>query len=187
VSAVETKAVGFNSAVRGIKAIAGDEAFGQLVKMLPAETVALIEKPPLAVAWISPIHFEHLATHANKLCFEGREEPLLQAAKRAMKDDLSTLYKVFIRLLSPQYVIERGTKIWDTYNRNNGALVARQTGDRSAEVRYTGIVTSYPEFWVWQRGCIIGALEQTGLKMPGALLKSGGGHGPEAIIECNWS
>lgn len=124
---VEVKAVGFNSAVRGIRTVAGDESFAQLVKMLPAETVALIERPPLPVSWISPIHFEHLSTHANKLCFEGREEPMLQAAKRAMKDDLSTLYKVFIRLLSPQYVIERGTKIWDTYNRNNGSLIAAWT------------------------------------------------------------
>jgi hypothetical protein len=183
---VETKAVGFNSAVRGIRAIAGEESFAQMVKMLPAETAALIERPPLPVSWLSPIHFELLSTHAFKLCFEGREEPLLQAAKKAMKDDLSTLYKVFIRLLSPQYVIERGTKIWDTYNRNNGSLVARQTGDRTAEVRYSGIVTSYPEFWIWQRGCIIGALEQTGLKAPRALLKAGGGRSSEGIIEASW-
>jgi hypothetical protein len=158
-----------------------------VVKTLPKETVELIERPALPVTWISPQHFNNLITACTKRIFHGREEPLLNAAKQAMREDLSSFYKVFIKLLSPQFVIERGTKLWDTYNRDNGTVSSRRSGERSAEVQYSGIVTSFPEFWVWQRGCIIGILEQTGLKLPRATLVKGGGSLPDAVIEASWA
>ena len=42
------------------------------------------------------------------------------------------MYKMFIRFLSPQFVIERGTKLWAQYTRKQGRRAATADGPRRA-------------------------------------------------------
>src|SRR4051812_40405102 len=145
----------------------------------------MLAKPPLPVEWVPG----RPGTEMIRVVYEitgRRDELLIQAAKAQLRADLKTIYKVFVRFASPQYVIERGAKLWDTYNRNNGKVLVRQSGDNSAEVHFSGIALPFPAFWVYQRGAILGVLEATGLKQPRAVLKSGGAHSPDAIIEASW-
>ncbi len=182
----EAKGAGFLSATAAIKSVCTGEQWAKLLKAIAPDTAAMITSPPMPVAWIPAKHGSEIIRNAYEVAFGRRDDLLMQCAKKQLRSDLNTIYKIFVRLASPQYVIERGAKLWDTYNRHNGAVVARQTSDTSAEVRFTGVVTSFPAFWIYQRGAIVGVLEATGLKQPRAVLTSGGASEPDAVIEASW-
>jgi hypothetical protein len=183
----EAKASGFLSSMRAIKSVCSEAQWDKLLKSLSPETAEAVRAPPLPVSWMPARIPNELLRKAYDVAFGRRDEPILEAAKIALRGDMGTIYKVFIRLSSPQFVIERGAKLWDTYNRHNGVASSRRSSETSAEIRYSGIVTSFPAFWVYQRGAIIGILEATGLNSPKAVILSGGNREPDAVIEASWT
>jgi hypothetical protein len=157
------KAAGFNSVVSVLRdGMLDARSFAAVVARLPAETAAAIKTPPLPVQWIPCERYGDLVSTALRFGFDGDEEQLVEMGRRAFLYDLKTLYRMFIKLLTPSFVISRGTKLWLTYNRNNGLLTARQVGDRRCEVTYENIVAVYPGFWSYQRGCLLAAVQATG-------------------------
>jgi uncharacterized protein (TIGR02265 family) len=156
------KAAGFNSVVAVLRDQLAPEVFAAVVRKLPPQTAEAIKTPPLSVQWIPCERYGDLVSSALVHGFGGDEAQLVEMGRRAFLHDLKTVYRVFIKFLAPAFVIERGSKLWLTYNRNNGMLKARRTGDRTAEVSYENIVAVYPGFWSYQRGCLLAAVQATG-------------------------
>jgi hypothetical protein len=157
------KAAGFNSVVAVLRdALLGPDEFGAVMARLPAETAEAIRSPPLPVQWIPCERYGDLVATALKYGFAGDEEKLVEMGRRAFLHDLKTLYRVFIKFMSPSYVIRRASSLWLTYNRNNGLLTAQQVGERQCEITYEKIVAVYPGFWSYQRGCLVAAVQATG-------------------------
>ncbi len=182
------KAAGFNSVVAVLRdGLLDPSAFATVVGKLPSETAAAIKKPPLPVQWIPCERYGELVSTALVHGFGGDEERLVELGRRAFLHDLKTLYRVFIKFLAPAYVIERGSKIWLTYNRNNGLLIAKRIGDRCAEVSYEKIAAVYPGFWSYQRGCLLAAVQATGyLKATVVIARPGDADG-NALFRIDWS
>lgn len=185
----EGKASGFNSAVATLRQLVTPEAFQRVVAALPPETVELIEHPPLSLAWISTAHFRALVDAAVAQLFDGDESRLVEWGRRAVAHDLRTIYKVFIRFLSPRFVIERGARLWDTYQRNFGHAEAEVDGDNGCIVRYDGLPLAYtsPAFWAYQRGALHGVMDATGMKNVVVELVAGGGNTGHARFRVSWS
>ena len=181
------KVVGFNSVVAVLRDdMLGADRFAAIVGRLPPATANAIRQPPLPVQWIPCERYGDLVSTALVHAFGGDEERLVEMGRRAFLHDLKTVYRVFIKLLAPAFVIERGTKLWLTYNRNNGVLTARRTGDRSAEVTYEKIVAVYPGFWSYQRGCLLAAVQATGFpKATVAVARPGDATG-NATFRVDW-
>jgi hypothetical protein len=157
------KAAGFNSVVAVLRdSMLGAAAFADVVRKLPAATAAAIETPPLPVQWIPCERYADLVSAVLVHGFGGDEERLVEMGRRAFLHDLKTVYRVFIKLMSPSHVIARASNLWLTYNRGNGALTARALDDRRCEVSYDKIVAVYPGFWAYQRGCLLAAVQATG-------------------------
>jgi hypothetical protein len=184
----ESKASGFNGGVAALRKVAGEAAFEHLViPLLPAETAALVRKPPLAVAWLPARNFIDLVRAADRI-FGGDESKLMEWGHQALLGDMKTVYRMFIRLLSPQFVIERGAKLWDTYVRNQGTARATVTGDRSADVRYEGLALELmsPAYWAYQRGALRGIMDATGMKNIQVETIAGAGNNNHAHFRIRW-
>jgi uncharacterized protein (TIGR02265 family) len=182
------KAAGFNSVVAVLRdGLLGEKAFATVVAHLPHATVEVIRTPPLPVQWIPCERYGDLVAAALVHGFGGDEEQLVEMGRRAFLHDLKTLYRVFIKLLSPAYVIGRASSLWLTYNRNNGLLTARQVGDRRCEVTYENIVAVYPGFWSYQRGCLLAAVQATGYSKATVVVSRPGTRTGNALFTIDWS
>ena len=182
----EAKASGFNSMVAVARATLGPELFAEVLRHVPAATRALVETPPLPVSWIPVARYGEVVAAVLAHGFGGDERRMVEMGRRAFEQDLKTLYRVFIKLLSPLHVIERGTKLWLTYNRNNGLLRATPSGENRCEITYEGVVGVYPGFWSFQRGCLTAAVHATGFKQVTITLVRGGGRSGDATFTIEW-
>ncbi|MGZ3405304.1 MAG: hypothetical protein ACXVAN_02590 [Polyangia bacterium] len=181
------KAAGFNSVVAVLRDdLLGADAFAAVVGKLPPATAEAIKSPPLPVSWIPCERYGDLVSSALVHGFGGNEERLVEMGRRAFLHDLKTVYRVFIKLMSPGFVIDRATKLWLTYNRDNGLLTARQLGDRCAEVSYEKIVAVYPGFWSYQRGCLLAAVQATGYTKATVVVSRPGDANGNAKFKIDW-
>ena len=181
------KGAGFNSIVAVLRdELLSAEEFADLVRKLPPETAEAIQAPPLPIEWIPCARYGDLLSGVLKYAFRGDEERVVELGRRAFLYDLKTLYRVFIKLTSPGFVIDRASRIWLTYNRDNGSLSARKLGDTRCEVSYDKIRAIYPGFWSHQRGCLLAAVQATGYPRATAVVsRPDDGHG-NAVITVDW-
>jgi uncharacterized protein (TIGR02265 family) len=182
----EAKGAGFNTVAAVIRTMLGPKGFETVTRALPPSTAALMKQPPLPMQWLPCGHFGELISTALRHGFNGDEQQLVEVGRKSLVHDLNTLYRMFVKLLSPRYVIDRGAKLWLTYNRNNGTLRAVQTGDHSCDVFYEGVACVYPGFWAYQRGCLTAAMEATGYRKATITLVRGAGTTGDAQFTLAW-
>jgi hypothetical protein len=182
------KGAGFNSIVAILRdELLSAEEFAGFVRKLPPETAEAIQTPPLPMEWIPCARYGDLLSGLLKHAFRGDEERVVELGRRAFLYDLKTLYRVFIKLMSPGYVIDRASRIWLTYNRDNGALSARKVGETRCEVHYDKIRAIYPGFWAHQRGCLLAAVQATGYPRVTAVVSRPDDGQGNAIITVDWA
>jgi hypothetical protein len=180
-----SKAAGFTTTTHTIREMASADAWERLLAALPEDTRALVHKPPLAVAWLDVHHFGALIDTALRVVFAGDEGALVVVGRRSIGKDLNTLYKMFIRLATPSFVIQRATKLWAQYNQEHGHMAAASLDMHSARITYSNIVIGSPAFWAYQRGAILAAVDATGIKNARIELAAGGGV-DSATFEARW-
>lgn len=184
----EGKGSGFNQAVQTLRRMVPAEAFERMVATLPEETAALVRRPPLSLAWIPTRHFTVLLRAAEAQLFGGNEALIADWGRQAVLGDLRTIYKMFVRFLSPQWVIERAARLWETYVRNQGRVEATPVGSAACEVRYSGLPAEVVSagYWAYQRGALRGVMEATGMKQIDVELLEGGGTAMHARFRVRW-
>ncbi len=184
----ESKGSGFSSAVTILRRMLPVEAFEQVLGALPPDTAELVRHPPLPVAWIPMHHFPDLLRAVRAHGFGVDEKGFEEWGRQAILIDMRGIYKMFIRFLSPQFVIERGAKLWQTYTRDQGVVHAAGDGSSAAIVNYDGLPTALvsPEFWAYQRGVLLGIMEATGMKQIGVETLGGGGTAQSALYRVSW-
>ncbi len=184
----ESKGSGFASAVAVLKRMAPADELERVLASLPAQTAELVRKPPLPVAWIASSHLRLLSAAVSRELFGGDEKKLEEWGRQAMLSDLRGMYKMFVRFLSAQFVIERAAKLWDQYSRNQGSVRAAPAGDAAAEVVYSGLPVELmtPAFWAYQRGVLRGVMEATGYKAISVETLEGAGSSGHARFRISW-
>jgi hypothetical protein len=184
----ESKGSGFTSAIIVLRKMVDADALERVIETLPPDTAELVRRPPLPVAWIPSHHFRLLSQAVTRDLFDGDEKRLEDWGRQAMLVDLRGIYKMFIRFLSAQFVIERGAKLWETYSRNQGTVRARAVGDAAAEVVYDGLPIEIvgPDFWAYQRGVLRGVMEATGYKTITVETVEGAGNTGHACFRVSW-
>jgi len=188
VSVPESKGSGFASAVMVLRKMVPVETLERILATLSPETAELVRHPPLPVAWIAVHHFPELSRAVRTHAFGSDEKKFEEWGRQAMLADLRGIYKMFIRFLSPQFVIERGAKLWQTYTRNQGSVRALADGDSGALVTYEGLPHELvsPEFWAYPRGVLLGVMEATGMKSIGVVTLAGAATSTSARFRVSW-
>lgn len=119
--------------------------------------------------------------------YRKNEDMMVEIGKKSFGGDLNSIYRVFIRIATPEYVADKASKIWETYNRNNGTLIARKPQDRMVELTYSGLFRGSPAYWAYQRGTVSAAIEATGVKRFNMTCLEGAGVHNRAVYRVTWA
>ena len=180
------KAAGFNSCVAALRRMVDGAAFERFVSSLPEDQQQPILWPHIASAWIPAEIADAVmaAIHAGPL--GGSDEKMFELGRQQIKDDMSTIYRFFLRIASPAYVLERATKIWDTYSREAGTLRVVKQRAKEVDIRVDNIFPRRPAFWPYLRGNIYGVLELTNVGELDVKVIDGGGAARFALMRASW-
>jgi hypothetical protein len=163
-SKVELKAAGFNSTVDVTRDLVGAAVFDRFVDQLPPELADYIKRPRLATAWIPFADFIRISELMGNQLFGGDLERAFEVGRRQFKADLSTVYKVFVRLGSVSFIAKRCALIYGTYTRNAGTMKVLAEQDHQLDVEISGHPFARPSLWQYLRGTVHGAAEASGAK-----------------------
>lgn len=115
----------------------GTDGLERILGMLNPETRAALERP-LASLWYPLDAFTELVQVDCRETAGGNEKELIARAEAVVDGQLRGIYRVFVRIGSPEFVLKRIASIHETYFR--GVRVEAQvTPANEAYVRYWGL------------------------------------------------
>ena len=158
------KGSGFNSFIAATKATLSATELAAVTAALPASTAALLHHPPLTVAQVPIADYLAFSEALIEHGFAGDDRRMRDIARIQLRNDLNGIYRLFIRLASPDFIIERAGQVYATYWRNNGHLRAEKIAPTTCHVIYEEVVGAKSYFWQAQCGAIQSALEACGAK-----------------------
>lgn len=136
----------------------------QVEAALPPETLALWRRRILAVEWI-PFSVQ-MPIGKAVVAVTGGEQPLLDMIHEAAGRDLAGVYKLLIRVMSPEGVAARAGKIFGTYV-ESGEMTVTPIDRVGGRARFSVDVSRYPadpHAWLTLRGYIEAPMLRTGAK-----------------------
>lgn len=137
-----------------------------------------------ADAWLPISGFYDLIEATVRVAFGGKPGGMFQIGRHQMQRDMTGIYKIFVRMASPQTVISKAASIYGTYT-TNGTMKAKQIEPNVAEVTIEGVDRGMPGYWEYQRGTITGVLEQTAKDLSCEIV-DGGGMTTRAVYRARW-
>ncbi len=124
-------------AVAAVRERLGQPAVDAVVATLDPEGQDILRGTLLANDWYPLDVMTAFMTAANRAHSAGDEGVIVARAERVIEQQLGGIYRVFIRLGSPEFIVKRLGAIHKTYF--DGVRIApRFDGERRAVVRYTG-------------------------------------------------
>lgn len=178
------KGSGFNSYVLAASESIGPSALAAVTAALLPETAALLQHPPLAVSQIPIATYvdftEALLLHGLK----NNERELRRVGRIQLRNDLNGIYRLFIRMASPDYIITRAAQVYSTYWRNNGRIRTEKPSAKAVHVFYEDVPQIKSYFWELQSGAIQSALETCGAEQVSVEIERSTGTG--ALMLAQW-
>lgn len=147
-----------------LRSMVAPERFSAWVRTLPPATAALIHQPRLAQEWIALEIISPLYTSSLDGLFDGDTERMYELGRQQLRNDMSGIYRVFLRVASPAYVAEKTSAIYAVYARDCGTLSVLARTDHSLDILVADRAFPSTPFFEALRGSIAGALELTGVK-----------------------
>jgi hypothetical protein len=182
----EAKASGLISWTKVVRQTVDSGRWNRFLAAIPPETRMVVEHPPLPITWLPMRPLLPIWEKANELLFDGDLEKGTDVARRQIREDLSTIYRVFIRVASPRFVCSRAAAIYSTYFRNNGTARVVAETERSADILVEDVALPSPHLYSRMRGSILGGIELTGARNPRVQIVSGGGSEPRCLFRAHW-
>jgi eukaryotic-like serine/threonine-protein kinase len=134
---VEIKGATIKETVTQIKTRAGDQAFQKILALLDEDTRRIFEGEIFASTWYPLDKFARFLEVEIRVLANGREEVITRGAEAVNERQLLGIYKAFVRVGSPEYVIERIAAVHTTYFQ--GVSVDVQLPEpRKALIKYIG-------------------------------------------------
>jgi hypothetical protein len=161
---VEVKGSVVSDSIKAVKAHFGDQAYNSIVDQLKGETRALFERASiLSSSWYSLDAFTEFLEMDIKVTAKGNEQELVTRAEAVIEQQLSGIYKMFVRFGTPQFVLNRISVIHQTYFRGVGVSMSMPTANR-AVLKYTGFAKQHRLIGFTIIGFYRKALEISGAK-----------------------
>jgi hypothetical protein len=162
-SVPELKAAGLNSLCTVMARLAPPGAFDAWLRTLPASTAELFTRSRYAQEWVPLEHAHLLYVSALADLFGGDTNKIFEAGRLQLRNDLTGIYRVFLRVASPAFVAERTAAIYAVYYRSCGTLSVVDRGEHFVDVKLEHRPFPSDAFFHGLRGAIFGALELTGI------------------------
>jgi eukaryotic-like serine/threonine-protein kinase len=134
---VQIKGATIKETVTQIKTRAGDQAFQNILGLLDKDTRKIFEGEIFPSSWYPLDDYTRFLEVEIRVLANGREEAVTRGAEAVNERQLRGLYKAFVKVGSPEYIIERIAAVHATYFQ--GVSVDVQLPEpRKALIKYIG-------------------------------------------------
>src|SRR5216683_2868778 len=134
---VQIKGSAIKETIEQIKRRSGEDAFQKILGLLDEETRKIFEGEIFSSTWYPLDAFTRFLEVEIKVLADGNEEMVTRGSEAVIERQLRGIYKAFVKLGSPEFVIKRIAAVHATYFKGVPIEVQLQAHAK-ATVRYTG-------------------------------------------------
>ena len=134
---VQIKGSAIKETINQIKTRSGEDAFQKILGLLDEETRKICEGEIFASTWYSLDLFTRFLEIEIRVLADGNEEMVTRGSEAVIERQLRGIYKAFVKLGSPEFVIKRIAAVHATYFQGVPIDVQLQ-GHGKALIKYTG-------------------------------------------------
>jgi hypothetical protein len=145
-----------------IRGRGGEAELAKIVKHLSKETKNILEQPIQPSNWYPLDAFVEFLEIDIRETAGGVREVLTKRSEKVIESQLHGIYKIFVKLGSPGFVITRISAVHATYFK--GVEIIPETEDRRATIKYVGFQKHHDIMECVIRGFFRKALEISGAK-----------------------
>jgi hypothetical protein len=133
----QIKGSAIQETINQIKRRSGEEAFRKILGLLDEKTRKCFEGEIFASSWYSLDLFARFLEIEIRVLADGNEEMITRGSEAVIERQLRGIYKAFVKLGSPEFVIKRIAAVHATYFQGV-PIDVQMEGRGKAVVRYTG-------------------------------------------------
>jgi hypothetical protein len=134
---VEIKGSVINDSINTVKKKNGDQVYNNILSQLDEQARQLFEKPILDTGWYSLDSFSKFVELEIKLTANGDENELVIHSEDVIEKQLKGIYKIFVKLGSPEFILNRISILHQGYLRGVSIKI-KLDGPDKAIITYTG-------------------------------------------------
>ena len=134
---VQIKGSAIKETIDQIKSRAGEAAFQKILGLLDEETRKLCQGEVFSSTWYPLDLFTRFLEIEVRVLANGKEEMVTRGSEAVIERQLRGIYKAFVKLGSPEFVVKRIAAVHATYFQGVPIDVQLQ-GNNRALVKYTG-------------------------------------------------
>lgn len=149
--------------LKAIEARAGKAELDKIISHLDPETRGIFQQPISPSTWYSCDAFSRFLEADIRETAGGNEQELVKRAEAVIEKQLSGIYKMFVRLGSPEFVIRRIAAVHSTYF-DGVQIIPEMKGPNSATIQYVGFSRGHRIMGFVILGFFRKALEISGAK-----------------------
>jgi len=160
---VQIKGSGIKETVDQIKANVSKEIFQKILGLLDDETRRLCENEIFSSSWYSLDLFTRFLEVQNRVLAGGNEEVIIRGSEAVTERQLRGIYKAFVKVGSPEFIIERIAAVHATHFQGV-SIDVKLPGPGNALIKYTGFEKQHRIMGFTIIGFFNKALELSGAK-----------------------
>ncbi|HKV62785.1 MAG TPA: hypothetical protein VJO16_12775 [Candidatus Acidoferrum sp.] len=134
---VQIKGSAIRETIDQIKKRAGEEAFQKILGLLDEETRKVCEGEIFSSSWYSLDYFTRFLEIEIRVLADGNEEMVTRGSEAIIERQLRGIYKAFVKLGSPEFVIKRIAAVHATYFQGV-PIEVKLEGQGKATIKYMG-------------------------------------------------
>jgi hypothetical protein len=160
---VQIKGTALLDTIKAINERAGAAEFEKILAHLDAETQKIFRTRVSPSSWYPFDAFARFLEADVQETANGNEQELVKRSEIVIECQLRGIYKIFVRLGSPEFVIRRIAAVHSTYF-NGVEVVPEMQGSNSASIQYIGFAKEHRIIGFAIIGFFRKALEISGAK-----------------------
>src|SRR5580704_12640119 len=134
---VQIKGSAIKETIAQIKRRSGEAAFQKILGLLDEETRKIFEGKIFSSTWYPLDLFTRFLEIEIKVLADGNEQMVTRGSEAVIERQLRGIYKAFVKLGSPEFVIKRIAAVHATYFQGV-PIDVKLEGNNRALVKYTG-------------------------------------------------
>jgi hypothetical protein len=175
----------FKSYVETLGGLADAKSYEHFLDALPADGRALLTAPPHDSEWLSDTILDAILRQGF-VALKNDPVQMKEYGRRAFSRDVRTVYRIFIRALSPKTVAQSAPGIYKTTARNNATLRCELRDGNEFLLHYLNVPVPSEGFWNFMRGIVTAFVEATGVRNVRVEMASGGGESADGSFIVTW-
>lgn len=157
----QVKGSAVTSRVRYVRERFGEAAYRRLREALSPANQALLDGRVLPHAWVPYDLFISINVEADRLFGKGDLALCFEMAKYGAEVNLPTLYRIFYRLNTPQFIFKKAARLWEVHY-DSGRLIPVSETENAMRIRIEELAKPHPAHCLSVLGWAVRSVELSG-------------------------